>query len=568
MSPKPTNLRSREWFDTPELYGWLRKAAFKAQGFTEESYENRPIIGICNTWSQLTHCNAHLRTLAEAVKRGVWQSGGFPLEFPVMSLGEYNMRPTTMIYRNLMSMDVEESITANPLDGVVLLGGCDKTTPALLMGAASSNIPAILVTGGPQLKGNWKGEELGSCTDCRRYHQELRAGTITEDDWSELQNSIVRSPGHCMVMGTASTMAAMGEAMGIALPGNTDIPAADSRRLQLAETAGRKIVGIVDTGLTPSKILTKESFDNGIRTLHAIGGSTNAIIHLIAIASRLGIEIPLERFDFLARTTPFILNLKPSGQFLMEDFFYAGGLSTVLKEILPLLNENIPTVTGKTLQENLSKITISNRELVKTMKNPLASEGGLAILKGSLAPDGAVIRSTSASPELLTHRGKALVFENHDDMENRIDDPNLDVTPNDVLILRDSGPVGAPGMPEWGFMPIPKKLLQKGVRDMVRLSDARMSGTAFGTVVVHITPESAIGGPLAAVRNGDIIELDVPNRKLDILVDDLTIQGRLKENISPEPHYDRGYKWMFSQHVLQANQGCDFDFLRAKFNTK
>ena len=568
MSPKPTNLRSREWFDTPELYGWLRKAAFKAQGFTEESYENRPIIGICNTWSQLTHCNAHLRTLAEAVKRGVWQAGGFPLEFPVMSLGEYNMRPTTMIYRNLMSMDVEESITANPLDGVVLLGGCDKTTPALLMGAASSNIPAILVTGGPQLKGNWKGEELGSCTDCRRYHQELRAGTITEDDWSELQNSIVRSPGHCMVMGTASTMAAIGEAMGIALPGNTDIPAADSRRLQLAETAGRKIVGIVDTGLTPSKILTKESFDNGIRTLHAIGGSTNAIIHLIAIASRLGIEIPLERFDFLARTTPFILNLKPSGQFLMEDFFYAGGLSTVLKEILPLLNENIPTVTGKTLQENLSKITISNRELVKTMKNPLASEGGLAILKGSLAPDGAVIRSTSASPELLTHRGKALVFENHDDMENRIDDPNLDVTPNDVLILRDSGPVGAPGMPEWGFMPIPKKLLQKGVRDMVRLSDARMSGTAFGTVVVHITPESAIGGPLAAVRNGDIIELDVPNRKLDILVDDLTIQGRLKENISPEPHYDRGYKWMFSQHVLQANQGCDFDFLRAKFNTK
>lgn len=568
MPPKSTVLRSREWFDTPELYGWLRKAAFKAQGFTEESYENRPIIGICNTWSQLTHCNAHLRTLAEAVKRGVWQSGGFPLEFPVMSLGEYNMRPTTMIYRNLMSMDVEESISANPLDGVVLLGGCDKTTPALLMGAASSNVPAILVTGGPQLKGNWKGEELGSCTDCRRYHQELRAGTITEDDWSELQNSIVRSPGHCMVMGTASTMAAMGESMGIALPGNTDIPAADSRRLQLAETAGRRIVAIVDEGLTPSKILTEESFDNAIRTLHAIGGSTNAIIHLIAIANRLGIEISLERFDSLARTTPFILNLKPSGQFLMEDFFYAGGLSTVLKEILPLLNENIPTVTGKTLGENLSKITVNNRELVKTMANPLATEGGLAILKGSLAPDGAVIRSTSASPALLTHRGKALVFENHYDMDNRIDDPNLDVAPNDILILRDSGPVGAPGMPEWGFLPIPKKLLQKGVRDMVRLSDARMSGTAFGTVVVHITPESAVGGPLAAVRNGDIIELDVPNRKLELLVDNLTIQGRLRENKTQTSHYDRGYKWMFSQHVLQANEGCDFDFLRAKFATE
>jgi dihydroxy-acid dehydratase len=356
--------------------------------------------------------------------------------------------------------------------------------------------------------------------------------------------------------------------MGIALPGNTDIPAADSRRLQLAETAGRRIVAIVDEGLTPSKILTEESFDNAIRTLHAIGGSTNAIIHLIAIANRLGIEISLERFDSLARTTPFILNLKPSGQFLMEDFFYAGGLSTVLKEILPLLNENIPTVTGKTLGENLSNITVNNRELVKTMANPLATEGGLAILKGSLAPDGAVIRSTSASPALLTHRGKALVFENHYDMDNRIDDPNLDVAPNDVLILRNSGPVGAPGMPEWGFLPLPKKLLQKGVRDMVRLSDARMSGTAFGTVVVHITPESAVGGPLAAVRNGDIIELDVPNRKLDILVDHLTIQGRLIENKSQPPHYERGYKWMFSQHVLQANEGCDFDFLRAKFATE
>ena len=556
--------RSRAWFDTPELYGWLRRAAFKAQGFTEESYQGKPIIGICNSWSELTHCNAHLRDLADAVKRGVWQAGGLPLELPVMSLGEYNMRPTTMLYRNLMSMEVEESIRANPLDGVVLLGGCDKTTPALLMGAASADVPAILVTGGPQLKANWRGEELGSCTDCRRYHQELRAGRITEEDWAELQDGIVRSPGHCMVMGTASTMATVGEALGIALPGNADIPAPDSRRSRLAESAGRRIVAMVEDDLRPSKLLTDRSFENAIRTLHAIGGSTNAVIHLTAIAGRLGMSLPVEAFDQLSRTTPLILDLKPSGRFVMEDLFYAGGVSAVLKELGGLLHLETPTVTGKRLGENIANARVYNRDVVRTAAQPLDSEGGLSALRGSLAPDGALIRQSSASPGLLQHRGRAVVFENHNDMESRIDDPGLDVHPDDVLVLRNAGPIGAPGMPEWGFLPLPKKLLEKGVRDMVRLSDARMSGTAFGTVVVHVTPESAAGGPLGAVRHGDAISLDVPARRLDLLVDESEVRRRLSEAPLPTRHYERGYGWMFTRHVLQANEGCDFDFLRAE----
>lgn len=564
MASHDTPYRSRAWFDTPELYGWLRRAAFKAEGFGEPAYEGRPIIGICNSWSELTHCNAHLRQVAEAVKRGVWQAGGFPLEFPVMSLGEYNMRPTTMLYRNLMSMDVEESISANPLDGVVLLGGCDKTTPALLMGAASADLPSILLTGGPQLKGHWRGEELGSCTDCRRYQQELRAERITEEDWAELQNCIVRSPGHCMVMGTASTMASMGEALGMALPHNAAIPAVDSRRMQLAEASGRQIVQLVARGIRPSAIMTPEAFDNAIRTLHAIGGSTNAIIHLIAIAGRVGIDLSLSRFDELSRSTPFLLDLKPSGRFLMEDFYYAGGLPALLKELRPLLYQDALTVTGQSLGAHLTDVVSHNHELIRPLDAPLHAEGGLAVLYGSLAPGGALIKPTAASPELLTHRGRAVVFANHDEMEHRIDDPDLDVHPDDVLVMRDAGPIGAPGMPEWGFLPLPKKLLQQGVRDMVRISDARMSGTAFGTVVVHATPESAAGGPLAAVRTGDIIELDVPNRRLDLLVEPQEVARRLASIAPPAPHYRRGYGWLFAQHILQADKGCDFDFLRSE----
>ena len=564
MPTNGTPRRSREWLDTPELYGWLRSAAFRAEGFGEPAYQDRPIIGICNTWSELTHCNVHLRQLADSVKRGVWQAGGFPLEFPVMSLGEFNMRPTTMLFRNLMSMDVEESIAANPLDGVVLLGGCDKTTPALLMGAASADVPAILVTGGPQLKGNWRGEELGSCTDCRRYHQELRAGRITEEEWAELQSCIIRSPGHCMVMGTASTMAAMGEALGVALPGNAAIPAVDSRRQQLAEAAGRRIVKLAEEDIRPSTVLTQDAFENAIRALHAIGGSTNAIIHLVAIAGRVGIELPLSLFDDLSRTTPFILDLKPSGRYLMEDFYYAGGFPALMRELSPLLNMDALTVTGRTLGENISGAQVHNREVVRSIDEPLGGEGGLAVLYGSLAPGAAIIKPTAASPELLTHRGRAVVFEDHEDMDRRIDDPSLDVSPEDVLVMRNGGSLGAPGMPEWGFLPLPKKLLEQGIRDMVRVSDARMSGTAFGTVVVHVTPESAVGGPLAAVRNGDLIELDVPNRRLDLLVDDREIQRRLSEASKPGPHHRRGYGWLFARHVLQPDKGCDFDFLRSE----
>ena len=564
MASREKPYRSRAWFDTPELYGWLRQAAFRAEGFGQPAYEGRPLIGICNSWSELTHCNAHLRQLAEAVKRGVWQAGGFPLEFPVMSLGEYNMRPTTMLYRNLMSMDVEESITANPLDGVVLLGGCDKTTPALLMGAASADVPAIIVTGGPQLKGNWRGEELGSCTDCRRYHQELRAERISEEDWAELQSCIVRSPGHCMVMGTASTMAAISEALGMALPGNAAIPAVDSRRQQLSEAAGRQIVRLVEQGLRPSDVMTPAAFENAIRTLHAVGGSTNAIVHLAAIAGRVGIDLPLSRFDELSRSTPFILNLKPSGEFLMEDFYYAGGVPALLNALSPLLNLEAQTVTGDSLGASIAGARSHNPALIRSLDEPLHAEGGLAVLNGSLAPDGAIIKPTAASPELLRHLGRAVVFEDHDDMDRRIDDPDLDVRPDDVLVMRNAGPLGGPGMPEWGFLPLPKKLLQQGVRDMVRISDARMSGTAFGTVVVHATPESAAGGPLAAIRNGDMIELNVSERRLDLLVEPGEIARRLAAQAQPPAPYRRGYGWLFAQHIQQADKGCDFDFLRAE----
>jgi len=564
MSSTPAAKRSKDWFDTPELYGWLRRAAFKAEGFEEPSYEGKPIIGICNTWSELTHCNSHLRDLAESVKIGVWQAGGFPMEFPVMSLGEYNMKPTTMLYRNLLSMDVEESITANPIDGVVLLGGCDKTTPALLMGAASADIPSLLVTGGPQLKGNWKGEELGSCTDCRRYEVELRAGTITEDDWAELQSCIVRSSGHCMTMGTASTMATIGEALGMALPGNAAIPAVDSRRKQMAEAAGRQIVALSQTDLKPSKLMTQSAFENAIRCVHAIGGSTNAIIHLIAIAGRVGIDLPLELFDELSKTTPFLLNLKPSGQYLMEDFYYAGGVPALMNRISHLLDLDNVTVTGKTLGQNIAGQEAHLPDVIRTVDEALDPEGGLAVLYGNLAPTGAIIKPTAASPDLMVHTGRAVVFNDHDDLFARIDDPNLDVTPNDVLVMKNGGPIGAPGLPEWGFLPIPKKILATGIRDMVRISDARMSGTAFGTVVVHVSPESANGGPLSAVEDGDQITLDVPNRRLSLDISDSEMDARIKANFVKGPEFKRGFKWLHARHITQADKGCDFDFLRAE----
>ncbi len=556
-------LRSRAWFDSPELYGWLRRAALRSEGLTEAAYEGKPIIGIGNSWSELTHCNAHLRQLADAVKRGVWQAGGCPLEFPVLSLGEFNIRPTTMLFRNLMSMDVEETIRANPLDGVVLLCGCDKTTPAMLMGAASADVPAIILTGGPQLSAHWRGETLGSCTDCRRYQMELLAGRITADDWHDLQGAIIRSPGHCMVMGTASTMACLTEALGMALPHSAAIPAVDSRRLQLAEEAGRQIVELAVQDIRPSRILTRPAFDNAICVLHALGGSTNAVIHLIAVAGRLGLDLPLDRFDELARTTPVLLDLKPVGRHLMEDFYYAGGLSALLRELAPLLHLDTLTVTGRTLGENIAKADRYDAEIIRSLEEPLCSEGGLAVLRGSLCPRGAILKTAAASPHLLKHRGRAVVFSSADDLHRRIDDPDLNIEPNDILVMQNGGPLGAPGMPETGFLPLPTRLLRQGVRDMVRISDARMSGTAFGTVIVHVCPEAAAGGPLALVRTGDWIRLDVPNRRLDLLVDEAELTRRRSAWQPPTPHYRRGYGWLFEKHVLQADQGCDFDFLRA-----
>ena len=555
-------LRSRDWFGRNDLQGLSNRAYLRAEGFTSQVFDNKPVVGICNSWSELTTCNAHLRQVAEAVKRGVWAAGGFPLEFPTISLGEVLMRPTTMLYRNLMAMDGEECIRAYPLDAVVLLSGCDKTTPAELMGAASADVPAIMVTGGPMLRGMYRGEALGSGTDSRKYWSEVRAGRLSEEEWCEIESCISRSAGHCMVMGTASTMTSLAEALGMTLSGCANIPAADSRRLAVAEQSGRRAVEIALEGLRPSQILTRKAFENAIRVDMAIGGSTNAIIHLVAIAGRLGIDLPLEKFDEISRTTPFITNIRPSGDLLMEDMYYAGGLPVVVKELGPLLHLDALSVTGKTLGENVASATCFDRKVIRPLDAPLKPEGGTVILKGNLAPHGAVLKQSAASPHLLKHQGRAVVFENYPDLLERVDDPGLDVDESSVLVLKSGGPKGAPGMPEWGDLPIPAKLLKAGVRDMVRLSDARMSGTAFGTVVLHVSPESAVGGPLAIVRDGDRIELDVPARRLELLIPGAEIQSRLAAWRPPLPRYQRGYGRMYLDNVLQAHEGCDFGFLR------
>jgi len=555
-------LRSRDWFGRNDLQGLSNRAYLRAEGFTSQVFDNKPVVGICNSWSELTTCNAHLRQVAEAVKRGVWAAGGFPLEFPTISLGEILMKPTTMLYRNLMAMDVEECIRAYPLDAVVLLSGCDKTTPAELMGAASADVPAIMVPGGPMLRGMYRGEALGSGTDSRKYWGEMRAGRLSEEEWCEIESCISRSAGHCMVMGTASTMTSLAEAMGMTLSGCANIPAADSRRLAVAEQSGRRAVEMAREGLRPSQILSREAFENAIRVNMAIGGSTNAIIHLVAIAGRLGIDLPLERFDEISRTTPFITNIRPSGELLMEDMYYAGGLPVVIKELGSLLHLDALTVTGKSLGENVAGAACFNREVIRPLNTPLKPEGGTVILKGNLAPHGAVLKQSAASPHLLKHRGRAVVFENYQDLLGRVDDPGLDVEESSVLVLKSGGPKGAPGMPEWGDLPIPAKLLKAGVRDMVRLSDARMSGTAYGTVVLHVSPESAVGGPLAIVRDGDWIELDVAARRLELLIPGTEIQSRLAAWRPPLAHYRRGYGKMYLDNVLQAHEGCDFGFLR------
>ena len=556
--------RSAEWMDRRDLDGFLHRSWLKSSGVTDQAFRGKPLIGICNSWSELVNCNVHLRGLAESVKRGVLQAGGFPLEFPVMSLGESLMKPTTMLYRNLMAMDVEESIRAYPLDGVVLLTGCDKTNPASILGAASANIPSIVVTGGPMLNGHWRGRELGSCSDCWHYNEEFRSGRITEDEFVEIENSISRSNGHCMTMGTASTMACVTEGLGLTLPGGAAIPAVDSRRRHIAEQAGRAIVDLVERDIKPSEILTREAFENAIRVLHAISGSTNAILHLVAYAGRVGVDLPLQLFDDLCRTTPWLVDLKPAGRFLMEDFFYAGGLPAVMAQIADLLHLDALTVSGRTVGENIAGAEIVNTEVIRTAESPLNEGGSLVILRGNLCPDGAVMKISAADPRLLQHEGRALVFDDIHDLARRVDDPDLDCDETSVMVLRNAGPVGAPGMPEWGHLPIPAKLLRRGVVDLLRISDARMSGTSYGAVILHVAPESAVGGPLALVRDGDAIRLDVASRRLDLVVDEAELAVR-RDAWTPPPRKDeRGYRRLHQDHVLQANEGCDLDFLRGR----
>jgi L-arabonate dehydrase len=543
----------------------VHRSWLKAEGFSDAVFDGRPVVGIANSWSELTNCNAHLRQVADAVKRGVWSAGGFPVEFPTISLGEVLMKPTTMLFRNLMSMDVEECLRAYPLDAAVLLSGCDKTTPAMLMGAASADIPVVMVTGGPMLSGKWRAEELGSGTDAWRLWAERRAGRLTDEELCEAESCMSRSSGHCMVMGTASTMASVVEALGMTLPGNAAIPASDSRRLAMAEMSGRRAVEMaLAGGPKPSEILTAQAFDNAIRADMAIGGSTNAIIHLVAIAGRVGVPLPLKRFDELSKATPFLVNLRPSGKYLMEDFFYAGGLPVVMKELLPLLHGAALTVNGKSQADNVRGAKCFNDDVIRPLAMPLAKEGGTVILFGNLCPDGAVLKQSAASAHLLTHRGRAVVFSDHADLHKRIDDESLAIDENSVLVLQQVGPRGAPGMPEWGAAPIPARLLKRGVKDMVRISDARMSGTSYGTVVLHVAPESAVGGPLALVRDGDEIELDVPRRSLTLRVDDAELARRKAAWKPRPPHFTRGYGRLFLDHVLQANEGVDFDYLRGR----
>ncbi|MGD9713321.1 MAG: IlvD/Edd family dehydratase [Thermomicrobiales bacterium] len=557
------------WYGDADFSTFMRRAFAKGMGLTDADLE-KPVIGIANSWSELNHCNSHLREVAAAVKRGVLQEGAIPLEFPTISLGELFISPTSMFLRNLMAMDTEEMIRAQPIDGVVLLAGCDKTTPAYLMGAVSADLPTVMVTGGPMLTGRWRGRDLGACTDCRRLWTEYRAGTITQEDIAEVEGLLFRSHGHCTVMGTASSMASVAEALGMTLPFNAAIPAPDSGRLRHAEEAGRRIVHMVQEGLRPSMIVTRDAIENAIRVLCAIAGSTNGIVHLLAIARRAGIPLELDDFDRISRETPLLANIKPSGDYQMAELFEAGGIPAVMKELQPLLNGGALTATGKTVEQNLESLSGSLRpDVVASREAPFDSEGGLSILRGNLAPDGAVIKHAAATPALLRHRGRAVVFTSLEDLGRRVHDPDLDVTPDDVLVLQNAGPIGGPGMPEAGMLPIPKKLLEQGVRDMVRISDARMSGTAFGTVVLHVAPESANGGPLLAVRDGDQIELDVPNRTVTLHVSDAEIARRLGETGLPprDGLLRRGYGWLHAQHVTQADQGCDFDFASARWQS-
>jgi len=560
MDQKKRPRRSQAWFGKTDRDGFMHRSWIKNQGYPHDLFDGRPVIGICNTWSELTPCNGHFRELAEFVKRGVYEAGGLPLEFPVMSLGETQLRPTAMLFRNLASMDVEESIRGNPIDGVVLLMGCDKTTPSLLMGAASCDLPTIGLSGGPMLNGKFRGQDIGSGTGVWKMSEMVRAGEMSMDEFTAAESCMHRSKGHCMTMGTASTMASMVEALGIALPENAAIPAADTRRNRLAQLTGRRIVEMVEQDLRMSQILTRPAFENAIRTNAAIGGSTNAVIHLLAVAGRIGVPLSLDDWDRLGAEIPCLVDLQPSGKFLMEDFYYAGGLPAVLREIRHLLRPDALTVNGKALVDNVADAPCWNRAVIRSFAEPFKPAAGIAVLRGNLAPDGAVIKPSAASPHLLRHRGRAVVFESIEDFHKRIDDEALDIDENCVMVLKNCGPRGYPGMAEVGNMPLPPKVLRKGITDMVRVSDARMSGTAYGTVVLHTAPEAAAGGPLALVRNGDVIELDVAARRLHLEVDDAELARRRAAWAEPA-RPERGWYRLYVDHVQQAHLGADLDFL-------
>jgi dihydroxy-acid dehydratase len=556
-------LRSARWFGPETVVGLVHRASVTAEGFEPSSLDGRPVVGICNAWSELVHCNVHFRGLAQAVKRGVLEAGGLPLEFPTISLSENLMKPTTMLYRNLMAMDVEESIRAHPLDAIVLLAGCDKTIAAQLMGAASAGVPAIMLTGGPAQPAYFQGRRLGVGTDLWEYTAEYRAGRLSRHEYAELESALIPSFGHCNELGTASTLAAIVEALGMSLPGTAAIPAVDSRRAAAAEQSGRRAAELAGGGLTPERILTPAAFDNAITVLTAIGGSTNAVVHLLALAGRVGVELDLARFDAISRRTPVLANLRPAGEHLFEDLFRVGGVPTLLRELRPLLDETATLITGEGMGDALDRVEAgADGEVIAPLSSPRRGDGGFAVLDGNLAPRGALIKHVAASPELLQHRGRAVVFEDMDDLIARIDDPELPAEPDSVLVLKNAGPRGAPGFPEWGMLPLPRRLLERGVRDMVRVSDARMSGTAFGTVVLHVAPEAADLGPLAAVEDGDEVVLDVERRRLDVALPDDEIERRLARRSPRPPAYRRGYGAMYLDHVLQADEGCDFDFLR------
>ena len=558
---KPEELRSHRWYGVDDLRSFGHRSRTAQMGLERSEYAGKPVIAIVNTWSEINPCHTHFRQRAEEVKRGIWQAGGYPVEMPALTLSEPFQKPTTMLYRNLLAMETEELLRSYPADGAVLMGGCDKTTPALIMGALSANLPAIFLPAGPMLRGDYRGQYLGSGSDTWKYWAELRAGNITQDDWKEIESGIARSPGHCMTMGTASTMTSAAEAMGLTLPGAASIPAPDSRHAQMASLTGKRIVDMVWEDLKPRDIVDARAIDNAVTAVLALGGSTNAVVHLIAVARRAGVPLDLARFDALARRTPVLANVRPSGKYLMEDFFYAGGLRGLLARLADLLDGTAPTVNGRTLGENVAGSPVYQDDVIRTRDNALVANSGLAVLTGNLAPHGAVIKPAAMEARLQVHTGPAVVFRNYDDLSARIDDPDLAITADSVIVLQGAGPHGAPGMPEWGQLPIPKKLLQQGVRDMVRISDARMSGTSYGACVLHVAPESHVGGPLALVRDGDLVTLDVPARKLELRVDAAEFERRRAAWQAPPRHFSRGFGALYLDHVTQADQGCDFDFL-------